>query len=845
MKGRETRLPDGLPDPDEVPNAKEFLAALRDLRSWAGQPSLRRLRMLGGKTTSVGGHVIDALPTSTISAWLAGKRPHLPRSEFVEAYVRACLRAQGITPDLVTQEVRRWLGVRHRLEAASAQAVEQTGTFQARSVNANSDRRAESSVTLSPNAKISLDAAQDTGPMPDRAVPHQLPAPPRGFSGRARELALLNETSGASDGASDVMAIAAIHGTGGVGKTWLAVRWAHDNLARFPDGQLYVNLRGFDPSGPPMAPAAAVRGFLDALGVDPGVVPADLDAQAALYRSLMAGKRMLILLDNARDTAHVEALLPGSPTCTVLVTSRNQLGGLVTTYGAQPMALDMLSSAEARQLLIRHLGRERIDAEPGAVDELVERCAGLPLALGIVAARAAAHPDFPLAALAKELADASTRLDALNIGDLTANLRAVFSSSHETLGTEAQRTFALLSQPLGPDISLPAVASLTAVPLSRARAILQDLEAVHLLHQTAPGRYRMHDLVRLYATERAQLLEPDVRDSALRRLVEHYLHTAFAADRLVASQHSRPIKLETPTPGMQRESISDRDTAWAWFDAEHAAVLSAQATAADRGWDLIVWQLARTLNHFHRWRGHFHAEVTTWEYGLPASERLDNTLLLAEAHHRMGSAKLRLGLHKDASEHLQQAISLYERGGDAIGQADTHEAYAAVLAAQGDFQRALSNSNRALHLFQSVDSLNGEAGSYNSLGWWNAQMGRYDRAQAHCEQALDLYHQVSDRDGEAYTLDSLGFIAKHTGRHYQALGYYQQALSLFRTLGNSYHEAMVLTELGEINALLGRHSEAWNARTQALELYRAQHRMKEAEEIQLELRSAAGTAPGS
>jgi DNA-binding SARP family transcriptional activator len=300
--------------------------------------------------------------------------------------------------------------------------------------------------------------AHVTEPMTKPLVPRQLPTPPRLFSGRTTELARLDEQTDTSD----TVVISAIGGTGGIGKTWLALHWAYAHLDQFPDGQLYVNLRGFDPIGQPVSPGTAVRGFLDSLGVAPVAIPVDLDAQVGLYRSLVAGRRMLIVLDNARDTGQVIPLLPGSPTCTVLVTSRHHLGGLVTAHGAHRVDLDVLEEREARQLLARHLGHDRVVAETEAVDELVACCAGLPLALSIVAARATRHPDFPLAVLADELRDRSGRLDALDPGDPQATLRVVLSWSHHALSEAAAAAFGLLGLAPGPDISLPAAAALLA-----------------------------------------------------------------------------------------------------------------------------------------------------------------------------------------------------------------------------------------------------------------------------------------------------------------------------------------------------------------------------------------------
>jgi DNA-binding SARP family transcriptional activator len=297
-------------------------------------------------------------------------------------------------------------------------------------------------------------------------VPRQLPAPPHAFTGRAAELAALGALL--DPDLPGPGAIAAIRGPGGIGKTWLALRWAYDNATRFPDGQLYVDLRGFDPASPPVTPAVAVGAFLHALGVRPPAIPPDTDSRTGLYRTLVAGKRMLIVLDNARDTAQVAPLLPG--TGTVLVTSRHRLAGLVTVHGARPLALDVLTDVEARRLLSRHLGGRRMADEPGAVGALLDRCAGLPLALGIVAARVTIDPALSLAALAGQLEAASGRLDALDAGELSANLRAALSCSHRILTPGAARMFGLLGLGSDPDVGLAAVASPADRPATDIRA---------------------------------------------------------------------------------------------------------------------------------------------------------------------------------------------------------------------------------------------------------------------------------------------------------------------------------------------------------------------------------------
>lgn len=354
-------------------------------------------------------------------------------------------------------------------------------------------------------------------------VPRQLPAPLRLFTGRSAELARLSKALDAQDDNGAAVVISAIGGIGGMGKTWLALSWAHQNRARFPDGQLYVNLRGFDPAGQPLPPAVVIRGFLDALGARPDAIPVDFDAQVGLYRSLIAGRRMLVLLDNARDSAQVAPLLPGDGSCAVLVTSRHRLTSLASGHGAQQLDLDVLPETEAAGLLARHLGHDRTAAEPDAVAEILGCCAGLPLALGIVSARASAQPELPLAALADELRHAADRLDTLDGGELGFNFRAVLSRSYRALSTEAARVFGLLGLAPGADISLSAAASLTGLPHSRARVVLRDLDSAYLVQQYSRDRYRMHDLVRLYAAERAGYDQPPGdRTSALQRLLDFY-----------------------------------------------------------------------------------------------------------------------------------------------------------------------------------------------------------------------------------------------------------------------------------------------------------------------------------
>jgi len=445
-----------------------------------------------------------------------------------------------------------------------------------------------------------------TSPRAARAVPRGLPAPAGHFAGRAHELAALTRLLGQGDsGQHTTVVISAIGGTAGVGKTALALRWAHQVADRFPDGQLYVNLRGFDPALPPMPAAEAIRLALDALEVPAERIPASLDAQAGLYRSVLAGKKVLIVADNAADAAQVRPLLPGSPGCLVVVTSRSQLAGLVAIDGAVPLPLDVLTSAEARDLLARILGEARVAAEPGAAGQLVEVCGCLPLALAITAARAAIRPELALAAVAAELADAAGRLDALQAdGDPCASVRAALASSYRHLSADAARMLRLLGLHPGPDISLLAAASLAGVPDRQTARQLAELADASLVSREGADRYALHDLVRLYAAELVQRVDGGAeREAATNRMLDHYLHTGHAAAVLLRPGRI-PIVMAPLCPGTTPEHPDDGRAAESWYEAEHQVLVAVARHAFAAVQDARAWSIAWTLDDYLAFRGH-------------------------------------------------------------------------------------------------------------------------------------------------------------------------------------------------------------------------------------------------
>ncbi|WP_238412577.1 AfsR/SARP family transcriptional regulator [Saccharothrix deserti] len=641
--------------------------------------------------------------------------------------------------------------------------------------------------------------AQESG----KAVPRQLPAPQRWFTGREKEIADLTEPA-------STVVITAIGGTGGIGKTALALHWAHQHLDDFPDGQLYVNLRGFDPAGEPVAPQTALRGFLEALGVDDP--PADLDAQAALYRSLIADKRVLVVLDNARDTTQVAPLLPGGARCTVLVTSRVQLLGLLTAHGARSVALDVLDEHDAKALLTARLGVERVEAEPDVTRELLSLCGGLPLALSIIAARAVTQPDLPLSALTDELKD--QRLDALD--DLSADLRTVFACSLRVLTPEAKELFGLFGLTSAPDLSLRAITALTG--RANTRKLLRELEAAHLVQQHQVGRYRMHDLVRLYAAEVA----PAHADTNLRDFVGYFVATAHNGDRLI-EPHRPPV----PAPEGHAAPLEDVTAAMAWFDAEHESLLAAQRLATAHGLHDVAWHLAWALTNYHLRRGHA-TDIVVWRAALDAADVLDDRFKRVSAHKYLGMALTDASRYDDGDYHLRQALALVE---DDYGKAGAHRAMAWALERRGDLTGALEHALAQLEVFRALGIPVRIAEALNDVGYRMARLGDYVRAEEHCVEALALNKELGHVEGEAATSDSLGYIAHHHGRDADSVEHYRHALKLYRQLDNSYEEATVLRHFGDVLAAVGRHAEAREAHQQALSLFRAQGRAEDAEEV--------------
>ncbi|GAA2213860.1 BTAD domain-containing putative transcriptional regulator [Nonomuraea monospora] len=621
--------------------------------------------------------------------------------------------------------------------------------------------------------------------------PMRLPPDLATFAGRRAGLAKALALLLAEDGRSP--AVGVISGMGGIGKSTFAIHLAHQVAHRFPDGRLYVDLRGHAPNGSALAPGEALRGLLEALGVTPHRIPDGLDARAALYRSLLSGRRALIVLDDARDAEQVRPLLPGSSGCLVLTTSRTGLFGLIAE-GAHPLAIDPLPADEARELLARRLGADLAASSPEAVDRIVARCAGLPLALAVVAARAA---DRPLTAVAAELRVADGSLGAFSGPAADGDVRAVFSWSYRVLSPAAARLFRLLAAHPGPDLGVAAAASVAGMPVGHARGLLTELTSACLLTEHSPGRYTCHELLRAYATELTHAHDTEAeRRAAAHRVFDHYLRTAHAAGRLY-SPYWRTTTLPAARPGVAAETFEDDREALAWFNREHLVLTSMIDQAVREGFDTHAWQLAWALERFFDRQGHWHDFLAAQRAGLAAAVRVGHRGARAHLHRGLARAAARLGRFDDANTHVQRALSLFDELDDLPGLAHAHRCHGWILDQQGRHEAALDAAKHALDLYQAIGDRVAGGSALHALGWTHALLGDLRRATAYFEQALATTDESRDRYGAGGTLDSLGYAHHHLGDHSQAIACYERALRLYRDVGDRYQEAGTLRRLGE------------------------------------------------
>ncbi|MFJ4827296.1 BTAD domain-containing putative transcriptional regulator [Streptomyces bacillaris] len=655
-----------------------------------------------------------------------------------------------------------------------------------------------------------------SGPTTGRApvVPAQLPYDLPVFSGRRRELAELSDVAEAGRDGGTGTVLCVVAGSAGVGKTAFAVHAAHGLARDYPDGQIHLDLHGFDAHESPVPPRRALRSVLEAFGVPADRLPDDVDARAALYRSLLAGRRVLILLDNARDSRQVRRLLPSSPGSLTIVTSRDQLSGLVVRNGAHHLRLEALSAAEAHDLLVRRLGAACVDADPAATALIVERTAGLPLALALVAARAATRRVTTLTGIAAELREVPVTLDALSSADSSLDVRSVFSWSYEALSPGAARLHRLSSLTPAPGCSATALAALAGLPVPRTRTLLDELTAAHLMDEPEAGRFVSHDLLREYAAELLAAHEgADAPAAAFRRMLAHYLGTAYTAARTLWV-NLPPLELHPEAAGAPVADVADGERASAWFAAESESLphLVERAGAAE-GCETQTWQLAWSLmDHLQR-EGRWDEQIATQRTALDAASRAGDRVGRAQALRNLARACAQAGRLDEAQHHLTDALEAFGELGDLVGQARSHGNLALVLTRRGEHAAALPHVHRAVEQFRAAGDRVGQANALNNLGWTYAGTGAFPEALRYCRQALDLLRDAGDRVAEAATWDSLGYVHHRLGDHTRALDCYRRALDLDRQLGDDYNAADTLTHLGETKLAMGDPAgaeEAWN-----------------------------------
>jgi DNA-binding SARP family transcriptional activator len=654
-------------------------------------------------------------------------------------------------------------------------------------------------------------------PAPGQPVtPRQLPAGVRHFAGRDAELLELDCLL-AEPGETGTPTVVAITGTAGVGKTALALHWAHRVAGHFPDGQLHVNLRGYAPSGAPVTASEAIRVLLIGLGVPREQIPDTQEAQAGLYRSLMADKRVLLVLDNARDPDQVRPLLPGGPGCLTLVTSRSALSGLVAGVSANPVPLGLLAQPDAQALLAARLGPGRTSAEPAAVRQIIRLCARLPLALAITAARAATQPALPLSALAAELADEQDRLDALDTGEQATSVRAVFSWSYRQLSEPAARMFRLLGCHPGPDISVAAAGGLAGVPRPQARRCLAELAAASLLTERAAGRYVLHDLLHAYAAEQLADDHEAGRAAARARLVGYYLHTAHAATLLLAPL-GHPIVLDALPPEVSADRPASHAEAMAWFRAELHVLLAMVKLAAAAGLDAQAWQLPWTLRSFLDGQGLWQDWDAVNRIALAAAERLQDHTGLGWTHHRMAQVCSLSGEVEAGLEHNSEALKHFALAGNLGGQGSAHLGMCISLGRRGEHAAALRHGEQALGLFRTADDRIGEAYMLHLVGLELARLGSGELGRDHCTQAVELYSELGDSGGLADAWHSLGTVHQRLGEWVEAIACFQQALMHSAELGDLWGQAYCLINVGDAHDEAGDLRAARETWQQALEM---------------------------
>ena len=690
-----------------------------------------------------------------------------------------------------------------------------------------------------PAAAAGAGTGPDPAPGPEPSVLAQLPPSTADFAGRRPQIEDLSAALLPGTGDPGQVSIAAVTGGGGLGKTTLAVHVAHRIAERFPDGQLYVDLLGADEN--PLSAETVLARWLHALGEDPADVPTGLDGRAARYRSLLSRLRVLVVLDNARDVEQVRPLLPATNGCAVLITSRNRL---VELPGAFRLGLSSLPDDEAMTLLAQLVGADRLAAEPEATRKLLCACGGIPLALRIAGARLGARAHWPVSTLAQRLSDQRRRLDELAIGDLA--VRASFQVGYAALTRSARpelatgRAFRLLGLATGPDISLPAAAALLGLPEERAELLLERLVDAHLLECPEPDRYRMHDLIRLYAAEQALAEEDEAEQrAAVARLVCWYLATAAAAHRHLSPQ-SRPVPVDGLDPRPPALCFPTYRHAMDWCERERPNLVAAVLQAGEHGCHESCWKLAAAMLGFFNARRYLADWTSTHRTALEAAKRgadlvgeawiqnnlgfvyfyweetqrkaldcferslelrirLGDRLGEAIALNNVGGAHHRLGEHAQAIRHLEEAMRIREELGDELGVGQANLNIGCILADQHKLAEAEPYLLRALAITDALGNRQLYIRCLNTLGDAYAGLGRTREAKAHLYRSLEISRELRELDGEATALQNLARTHFAEGDVEAAMRCWENAVEIYDRYADPQAQA-VRREMAEASA---------------------------------------------
>lgn len=761
--------------------AERLLDALHSLYSEAGSPDLRTLADTAGR------------PRSQIADLMKGLADE-PPWRLIADIVRT------LNGD-VDSFKQLWRAVTDELEANADNVVTPDQRVSKSVVQASS---VNEFVVHAPDARLS-----------GVPIPRQLPLTVPSFVGRAVELGKLDILLRASTRKMPTATIAAVSGPPGVGKTTLALHWAHLRQDQFPDGCLYANLDGYSPTSP-KNPTEILKAFVLSLGVAVDQIPEDTDSLSALYRSLLTDRRILILLDNALTTSQVAPLLPGTPSCATVVTSRTLLATLSVRYSALDVRVEPFDQAAAFALLSQKIGRDRIDADPPAANRLIELCGGLPLALSMLSAHLDAHPHTTLAQEVSYLRDQVGALDRLEFGDI--GIQTVFEWSYKSLGTAAAEAFRLLGVHPAREFDLTAAASILGVSLGDASRTIDELARASLLDSRPSGRIQFHDLLHAYARELAISSSYTERASAARRLLDHYVHSGRNAQQAL-DPYWEEVDVINAEPGVAVHEFAHQDDAINWFRAERGAIIAALQLGVSVGFDEHVWKLATFLATFLYREGMWHEWADVLELAAPAAERSGNQAAQARIHRMLGSAYARLDRHDVAFQHHELALNRFRTIGDRLGQAHTHLMLGRLYAWEERYPKATSHTEAALQLYKDNELPEWEARALTDLGRIFNMINDPERAMQYCQQALALSEQVHDLDATGAAMHLAGEVCQRINNDEQAIAYLRRALTIRQTIGDRYGQADTLTKLGDTYKAMRNDAAAQENWRQALDIF--------------------------